>query len=228
MSLKNELTIEDLLNKIYDTIGILIRELNADIFHGDKKVLDSTIFYKKWSKKKEDLFLQKINDAKPTTIIEDDLSDLMLDIVLDSEHKMIKHFSINILIEYFKNRYFKKLMKTTGKGDINIYKKKETQQLFLETEEPHMPEFDEDLGLTKEEELKLNEMFETKTEEVEELPEEEIEVEEPEIEEIDTETFKTFTDTEENQELYKKETGGNPIRSRKPTKRYLKWLEEKK
>lgn len=250
MSKIDKYTIENLLNKIQTDIKMLINSLEHVSLIG---FVDSQINLKEWSKKNVDYikaYYSDIKEQKPEEIT--NINNVQKLEILNQN--IIDNLSINILRYYFNCRAFKKILELTGKSDIKIIKE-EDSNYFLETEEIYEPEFvEEEIGeLSEEEELELDEMLETETEEiklihdsevlteeesetfnkllgVEELPKEEIEVVEHKMatEEIDTETFEPYLDTEENQELYRQETGGNPIRMRKPTKKYLKWLEEKK
>ena len=223
MSIKNKLTIGDLLDIIKDKIRLLTDHLDTIIKTG---FIDSQTNFKEWSKENVDIIKTYYSDIKkkePEDKIEQKLEIL--------KQNIIDNLSINILKYYFNCSHFKKILELTGKSDINIRKDKDLN-FFLEAEEFYEPEFvEEEIGeLSEEEESELNEMFGTEKEEIlNGIVKTKMAVEsEPETKEIEIETFEPFIDTEENQELYRKDTGGNPIRNRKPTKRYLKWLEDKK
>ena len=244
MSLKNKITIGDLLDIIKDKTRSLSDHLDTIIKTG---FIDSEINFKEWSKINIDFIKTYYSDIKKKE--PEDKRNQKFEIL---KQNIIDNLSINIVRYYFNCRAFKKILELTGKSDIKIIKG-EDSNYSLETEEFYELEFvEEEIGeLSEEEESELDIMFGTEKEEiklihdsevlseeevetfnklleVEELPKEMIKKIKLEIEEVDTETFEPFIDTEENQKLYRKETGGNPIRNRKPTKRYLKWLENKK
>ncbi len=228
MSKKDKYTIEDLLYGVQKSIKPLMDSLENVSEIG---FIDSQINLKELSKKNVDIIKAHFSDIEQEK--PEDITEQKLEIL---KQNIIDNLSINIVKYYFNCRAFKKISELTGKSDINIIKG-EDSNYFLETEEIYEPEFvEEEIGeLTEEEESDLDKMLETETEEVEELPEEEKLEEElnKDMEELFKEEEEELAEMleaekEENQELYRKETGGNPIRNRKPTKRYLKWLEEKK